>query len=479
MKEEVVVLYTGAGAGHLMPMVAVAKLFINHGFSATVTTFNHPLRPGKADQDVSRLSVANPTIGFHVLPPVSLGDISSLTPPGVMHAVLNAQNINFHNFLKDLSETSSVRAIMLDLFCTVALDVANQLSIPAYFFTAFGASGAAFFLSLLELHTSTNLSLKDFGENPTNFQGLPPVPASDFPTFLLDREASSYKSFMHTFLNLVKSDGILMNTFELLEPQAISAVRQGRCLPSFNMPPVYCIGPVITESREKETEDRHECLNWLDSQPKGTVIFLCFGSMGGFSPDQIKQIAIGLENSGHRFLWVVKVITDNPRKMFNNSVPEFELDQVLPEGFLDRTKDRGMVVKSWAPQIQVLHHESIGGFMTHCGWNSILEAISAGKPMICWPLYAEQRLNKAVLVGHEMRLGVAIEGYDRGMVEAGEIEAKVRWLMDSEGGRLLKERVKVMKDKTAESLVETGSSWEAFKQFLMDLERQKIEKTKI
>ncbi|KAJ1692693.1 hypothetical protein LUZ63_009391 [Rhynchospora breviuscula] len=285
---------------------------------------------------------------------------------------------------------------------------------------------------------------------------------------------------MANIRGIVKSDGILMNTFESLEPKAISALREGLCVPSFSMPPVYSIGPLVTETQENATEERNVCLKWLDSQPKGTVVFLCFGSMGGFPLDQIKQIAIGLENSGQRFLWVVKVnVNMDPRNIFNTSMPEFELEQILPEGFLDRTKDRGMVVKTWAPQIQVLHHESVGGFVTHCGWNSIMEAVTAGKPMVCWPLYAEQRLNKVVLVDHETRLGVAMEGYDREMVEAEDVETKIRWLMEGEGSKLLKERIKAMKDKAGESLTETGPSSQAFVQFLMDLERKKLEKTKI
>ncbi|KAJ3691193.1 hypothetical protein LUZ61_020357 [Rhynchospora tenuis] len=478
--KEAVVLYTAPGAGHLAPMVSLAKLFQKNGFSATVVTFNHPLRPGKADQDVSSLSSANPSISFHVLPQITRGeDYANLEPTLVMRSILQAQNMNLQNYITGLSKTSSVRAIMLDLFCTVALDVARQLSIPTYFFTQFGASALAFFLSLLEFDTSCALSLKDYGNNPINFPGLPPVLASDCPTFLLDRKLNSYKSFIPNILSLVKSDGILMNTFESLEPKAISALREGLCVPSFNMPPVYSIGPLLTETGEKETEERHECLKWLDLQPKGTVVFLCFGSMGGFSLDQIKQIAIGLENSGQRFLWVVKVnVNIDPRKVFSTSIPDFELDQILPEGFLDRTKDRGMVVKTWVPQIQVLHHESVGGFVTHCGWNSILEAVTAGKPMVCWPRYAEQRLNKAFLVDHDTGLGVAMEGYDRDLVEAEEVQAKVRWLI-GEGSDFLKERINAMKDKAGESLTEAGPSSQVFVEFLMDLERQKLIKTNI
>ncbi|KAJ4806366.1 Glycosyltransferase [Rhynchospora pubera] len=479
--KEAVVLYTAPADGHLAPMVSLAKLFQKHNFSATVVTYDNPHRPGQVEQDVSRLSSANPSISFHVLPQITTGeDYANLRPPAVMHTILQTQNINLHNFIMDLSKTSSIRAIMLDSLCTVGIDVARQLNIPAYFFTPSGASALAFFFNLLELDASSSLSLKDYGNSPINFPGLPPVVASDCPIFLVDRGSDSYKSAMENFRDIVKSDGVLMNTFESLEPKAISALREGLCGPSFNMPPIYSIGPLVTETKEEDMEERHECLKWLDSQRKGTVVFLCFGSMGSFPLDQIKQIAIGLENSGQRFLWVVKVnVNMDPRNIFKASMPEFELGQILPEGFLNRTKDRGMVLKTWAPQIQVLHHESVGGFVTHCGWNSILEAVTAGKPMVCWPLYAEQRLNKAVLVDHETRLGVTMEGYDCEMVEAEEVETKIRWLMEGEGGKLLKERIKVMKDKAGESLTEAGTSSQAFVQFLMDLELKKLEMTKI
>ncbi|KAJ3691191.1 hypothetical protein LUZ61_020355 [Rhynchospora tenuis] len=396
--KEAMVLYTAPGAGHLAPMVFLAKLFQKLNFSATVVTYDHPLRPGKADQDVSRLSSANPSISFHVLPRITTGeDFANLNPPAVMFTILQAQNTNLHSFIMDLSKTSSIRAIMLDLFCTVAIDVARQFNIPTYFFTPSGACAAAFFFNLLELDATSSISLKDYGNNPINFPGLPPVLASDCPIFVLDRQSDSYKFAMRNFGGIIKSDGILINTFESLEPKAISALREGLCVPSFNMPPVYSIGPLVTETQEKEMEG-HECLKWLVSQPKGTVVFLCFGSRGGFPVDQIKQIAIGLENSGQRFLWVVKV-NDNkdPRNTFNASLPEFELDQILPEGFLNRTKDRGMVIKTWAPQIQVLHHESVGGFVTHCGWNSILEAvvrILAQDPYNVWVIQRRRQISQ-------------------------------------------------------------------------------------
>ncbi|VAH63633.1 unnamed protein product [Triticum turgidum subsp. durum] len=150
--------------------------------------------------------------------------------------------------------------------------------------------------------------------------------------------------------------------------------------------------------------------------------------MGTFSVQQLQEIANGLDKSGERFLWVVRS-PRNPDYKYGDSLPEPDLDALMPEGFLERTKDRGLVIKSWAPQVEVLRHRATGAFMTHCGWNSTLEGITAGLPLLCWPLYAEQKVNKA-----------------------------------------LRERVAAAKDAAAEALKEGGSSHLAFVQFLNDLD---------
>uniref|UniRef100_A0A5B7CAI9 Putative UDP-glycosyltransferase 88B1-like n=1 Tax=Davidia involucrata TaxID=16924 RepID=A0A5B7CAI9_DAVIN len=136
-----------------------------------------------------------------------------------------------------------------------------------------------------------------------------------------------------------------------------------------------------------------------------------------------REIAVGLEKSGERFLWVV-------RKSSSTS-PELE----MPEGFLERTRGRGVVVRSWAPQADILScHESVGGFVTHCGWNSVLEAVIAGVPMLAWPLYAEQHINCLVLV-EEMKLALPIQSdsdSNNSLVVSGdEVERRVRELMRS------------------------------------------------
>ena len=198
---------------------------------------------------------------------------------------------------------------------------------------------------------------------------------------------------------------------------------------------------------------RHECLLWLDSQPSKNVVFLCFGGAGSFSVEQLKEIAIGLERSGHRFLWVVRIQNSNSRN--SNCV---DVSDVFPEGFLERTKERGMViVEGWAPQVEVLSHEAVGGFVTHCGWNSVLEAVCAGVPMVAWPLYAEQKMNRVVLV-EEIKVALTVKESEGGFVSAEELEERVKELMDSQTGRAVRERVMAMRDSAKAALGENGTS---------------------
>ena len=171
----------------------------------------------------------------------------------------------------------------------------------------------------------------------------------------------------------------------------------------------------------------------------------------------MKEIARGLENSGHRFLWVVK----NPPKDNSNQrveSDEIDLEFFIPEGFLERTRERGIVVKLWAPQVAVLRHPAVGGFVTHCGWNSVLEAVLAGVPMAAWPLYAEQHMNRAVMVG-VMKMAIAVEERDEDRFVSGEeVERIVRELMDSEVGKELRERSRKLREAAEEALTARGSS---------------------
>jgi hypothetical protein len=150
-------------------------------------------------------------------------------------------------------------------------------------------------------------------------------------------------------------------------------------------------------------------------------------------------------------LWVVRADLDSE---------ELSLNELLPEGFLERTKEKGMVVRNWAPQGAILSHDSIGGFVTHCGWNSVLEAVCEGVPMVAWPLYAEQKLNKVILV-EEMKVALELNKSKDGYVSATELGDRVKELMDSNKGKEIRQMILKMKINAKEASVDGGSSFVA------------------
>ncbi|CAL5095919.1 unnamed protein product [Urochloa decumbens] len=468
-----VVLHACLGVGHLIPMVELAKLLLRRGLAVVIAVPTPPASTAdyfaSSASAVGALEAASPSVSFHHLPPP---DYPAPDPDPFLQ-MLDVLRLTVPAFAAFLRSLPSVAALVLDLFCVDALDAAASAAVTAYFYYTSSAGDLAAFLHLPHYFAATacgGASFKDMGKALLRFPGVPPIPASDMPHTVLDRADRTCAARVGHYGRIPEARGVLINTYEWLEARAVRALRDGACVHGRATPPVYPIGPLIVRGQDAASEaegERHACLAWLDAQPERSVVFLCFGSLGAVSSAQLKEIARGLECSGHRFMWVVRRPPDDPSK-FSLSRPEPDLEALLPEGFLERTKDRGMVVRMWAPQVEVLRHTATAAFVTHCGWNSVLEAASAGVPMLCWPLYAEQRLNK-VFVVDEMKAGVVVDGYDEEMVTAEEVEKKLRLVMESEEGERLRERLALAKEKAAEVLADGGSSRVAFEEFLNDL----------
>uniref|UniRef100_A0ACD5VZN6 Uncharacterized protein n=1 Tax=Avena sativa TaxID=4498 RepID=A0ACD5VZN6_AVESA len=449
-----VVLYPSPGMGHLVSMIELGKLFTARGLVVTIVVIDPPNNTSATGPFLAGVSAANPSISFHRLPQVKLGE--SERPEMLTFQLARLSNPHLHDFLAGASPA----ILVVDFFCSAAMDVAAELGIPAYFFCTSGAQVLAYFMHLTVLHGKSTVSLREMGEELVHAPGIPSFPASHSIQPLMNRDGPAYKELLTVSAKLFGSQGIIVNTFRSLEPRAVDTIVAGLCTPpGLSTPPVYCIGPLIKSEEVGVKRGDDECLAWLDTQPKASVVFLCFGSLGRFSAKQTREVAAGLEASGQRFLWVVRSPPgeDDPAKTKFEKPAEPDLDALLPEGFLERTKGRGLVVKSWAPQRDVLAHDAVGCFVTHCGWNSVLESVMAGVPMLAWPLYAEQKMNK-VFLEKEMRLAVAMEGYDKELVEAGEVAKKVRWVMDSEGGRALRERTLTAMRQANDALLEGGES---------------------
>lgn len=265
--------------------------------------------------------------------------------------------------------------------------------------------------------------------------------------------------------------GVILNSFEEMEAGAIRAWRHdesaGNSESKKRYPSIHAIGPLIKTgfsiepNRSKPEQDT--CLRWLDKQPPNSVLFVSFGSGGRLSQAQLNELALGLEMSGQRFLWVnVKSPCDKASASYLRDKNEEEDPlHFLPFGFLERTKERGLVMASWAPQVQVLGNGSTGGFLSHCGWNSVLEGIVEGVPIIAWPLFAEQRTNAAMLAD-ELKVAIRprVSDNNNGIVEKEEISRVIKCIMESgdEEGEEIRRKMKELKDAAVCALMVDGSS---------------------
>ncbi|CAD6267200.1 unnamed protein product [Miscanthus lutarioriparius] len=281
-KKTTLVLYPGFGVGHLSPMLELSKLLLRHGGGAAldviVVLVQSPFGDPSFDDTVARAKAANTSVAFHVLP-----SPSSLLPPtrhiARMFGFLRATNAPLRDFLRSLSASSS-SSRSRSVRCALVLDtLAVFLALPGMR----GTLGAAGFGEL--------------GDAVLTFAGVPPLKASELPQLIRD-DGAACEASLGLASRMPEARGILLNSFESLEPRAVRALRDGLCVPGRDMPPVYCVGPLVSPGRDKD----HGCLRWMDAQPDRSVVFLCFGSMGAFPKIQLEEIAVGLESSGQRFL---------------------------------------------------------------------------------------------------------------------------------------------------------------------------------
>nr|KJB19095.1 hypothetical protein B456_003G084700 [Gossypium raimondii] len=314
---EAVVLYPSPPIGHLLAMVELGKLLLSHrpSLSIHILIATPPYQAESTAPYIAAVSSTIPSIVFHKLPKVTL-----LPSTDVAHhefltfEVLRLSNPNVHETLLSISKDYKVHAFIMDFFCTVAFKVAVDLSIPPYFLYTSGVATLSSFFYLPTLHNNTTKSFKELNLL-LNIPGVPPVPSADMPKPVLDRNDQVYHIFINNSMYLPKSAGIIINSFESLEPRAIKAIRDGLCVPDGPTPPLYCIGPLIADVDRRSGARSNvagegapdDCLMWLDKQPSKSVVFLCFGSLGLFSAQQLKEIAEGLERSEQRFNRVLLV----------------------------------------------------------------------------------------------------------------------------------------------------------------------------
>ncbi|KAH7690889.1 UDP-glucuronosyl/UDP-glucosyltransferase protein [Dioscorea alata] len=275
--------------------------------------------------------------------------------------------------------------------------------------------------------------------------------------------SDAWSLFLQKHIRLsFSSDALLCHTTEEVEPLGLRILRCNTGLK------VYPIGPLnLLPVRQGGKKPEMAYVAWLDTHPAGSVIYVSFGSQSSILASQMKSLATGLEASRKPFIWVI-------RPPIGFDVNGEMKEEWLPEGFSKRISEsgQGLLVERWAPQLEILAHKSTGVFISHCGWNSVLESLSQGVPIIGWPLISAQFYNSKMM---EEELGLCLE-LARGVedeVDSVEVERVVRLALDGEKGKKMKKAALKCMENMRETMKDDGgvkgSSLFALDEFIKNL----------
>ncbi|KAJ4805692.1 Glycosyltransferase [Rhynchospora pubera] len=357
------------------------------------------------------------------------------------------------DFISNLVSNSSdggPLCVVSDFFCGWTIDIARKHRAFHTTFLTTGAFGGAVFFSLWLNH-------------PHRLTQRDQFPLPEYPEVIIDRSQVGLQAlasdgtdewslfFKRQIMLLNNTDAAVINTVEEFEPIGLRMLRK-----TFKFP-IWPIGPLLAPASEpssSKSDDETAIITFLDLQPPASVLYISFGSQSTIQPEQMMHLAQGLEGSSCPFIWVIRP------PIGSDPMGEFK-DEWLPHGFKDRIKQKykGLLVHGWAPQLKILGHKSTGAFLSHCGWNSILESMFNGVPIVAWPLNADQFYNSMMLV----ESGVGIE-LARGEVESSApTKEKVEKVMNlvmcpNAKGMEIRKRAKECRDVINKAWDEEGGS---------------------
>ncbi|KAL3850629.1 hypothetical protein ACJIZ3_012511 [Penstemon smallii] len=419
--------------GHMTPMLQLGSILHSKGFSIIIahTKFNSP-NPSNYPE-FTFLPLSDNMEGF---------DTSLWNMLNVISTINTQCEASFHDYMVQLIDEEEVlgevACIIYDSIMHFVDVVATHLKIPTMVLrtnTAAYMHSHITFFQLLEdkaIPLSSESRLQDIVPklHPLRFKDLPLPATSETPQNILD--------FLHSYMDIRSSSAIIWNTIDILDHSKLHQLKQHWKVPFFPIGPFHKMSPPKSTSLMKEDTS---CLSWLDKQAPDSVIYVSLGSLAIIDQKELDEMAWGLAKSEQPFLWVVRP------SLLNGSD---QANEFLPKDFVKVTKGRGCIV-SWAPQKKVLEHTSVGGFLSHCGWNSTLESICEGVPMICRPCFSDQMVTARYL-SHVWRVGIELEGC---------IEEAVRKVMVGEEGKEMRQRAVNMKRELEDSVKGGGSSHES------------------
>lgn len=455
--------------GHVSPMLQLANLLYSNGFSITIihTCFiSSPKYPSNY-----------PHFAFHSIPNgLSKSECSNTDNLVALVSLLNANCAEpFRDCLvKLLSDVSDepVAGLISDSTWKFTDSIAKSLQLPRFVLRTNNISSFLALAALPLLQEKGYLPIQGSSLNFTqNFHNLfsksyltmvfphsesqaekpvpelPPLKVKDIPVFKTQDQEGLHQTIAALVEQTKSYTGLIWNSFEELEHGSLTDFRHNFPVPIFPIGPLHKYVPVPSTSLLSQDQN---AISWLNKQAPKSVIYVSFGSLASIEKSEFVEIAWGLANSEQPFLWVVRP----------GSVIGSEWLEPLPKEFMEEIKERGHIVK-WAPQQQVLAHTVVGGFWTHSGWNSTLESICEGVPMICHPCFGDQRVN-ARYVSDVWRIGVHLEN----KVDRLEIAKVVRKLLVEAEGQEIRDRILQFKKMANQCTQQQGSSYRSLESLI-------------
>ncbi|VFQ65782.1 unnamed protein product [Cuscuta campestris] len=456
--------------GHMIPTLDMAKLFASRGVKSTIITT--PLNRTVFAGAVQKQTGLGQEIELRLLdfPAAQVG-----LPEDCQRFDQLASHDDLPKFMKACSmlqepferllEELRPHCVVADTFFPWATASAAKFDIPSLVFHGTNAFSLCATHSLNThkpyLSVSSDSDLFAIPDLPHQVK-LTRLQVSPFSRGVPGEESPMSGIMKQISMTEETSFGVIFNSFYELEPEYAEHYRNVLGRRS------WFVGPLSLSNRdtedkaqrgEKSSIGEKECLEWLDSKKPHSVVYVCFGSVASFADSQLREMAAGIEASGQEFIWAIRT-------------PAGE-EEWMPEGFEERTKGKGLVIRGWAPQVLILDHGSVGAFVTHCGWNSTLEAVCAGVPMVTWPVFAEQFINEKLVTDIlQTGVGVGSKKWKRLGSEGVKREAvseTIKKVMVGEEADEMRNRAKALKEKAREAVEEGGSSHSGLSDLLDEL----------
>ncbi|KAK3022864.1 hypothetical protein RJ639_046051 [Escallonia herrerae] len=452
--------------GHVIPSVHLAIKLASRGFTITFInthSIHHQTskaRPHGEDGDDTFASVRKSGLDIRyttISDGLPLGFDRSLNHDQFMAGLLNVFSAHVEEEVEKIVKLGGppVNCLIADTFFVWPSKVAKKFGLLYVSFWTEPALVFSLYYHLDLLRLNGHFGCIDARKDPIDYvPGVQSIDPKDIMSYLQEMDTSTvcHHIIFNAFKDVKGADFVLCNTVQELEPETISALQSKM--------PFSAIGPIFPPGFTKNIVatslwSESECTHWLNTRPPGSVLYVSFGSYAHVTKSDLVEIAIGLLLSKLSFVWVLRP----------DIVSSDDADP-LPEGFKEEAGDCAMIIP-WCSQKQVLSHPAIGGFLTHCGWNSILESIWCKVPLLCFPLLTDQFTNRKLVVD-DWKIGINL--CDRKPVSRIEVSENINHLMSRKPTNDFRKKMEETKKMLENALTATGSSEKNMEQFIRDLE---------